>query len=120
MILVDSAIWIDQLHHQDPVFADLLRRQVVVLHPYVAGEIMLGSLSDRAVVRLRLADLDPAPVAEHAEVLNLIDSVPLFGTGIGYVDAHLLASTMLMLGGLLWTRDKRLAAVAARLGVAFG
>ena len=42
----------------------------------------------------------------------------LFGLGIGYVDAHLLAATMLTTGAKLWTRDKRLAATAAQHGLA--
>lgn len=43
---------------------------------------------------------------------------PCVGHGIGYVDAHLLAATMLRAGSHLWTRDKRLAAVAAEQGLA--
>ena len=39
------------------------------------------------------------------------------GVGIGYVDAHLLASARLG-GAMLWTRDKRLHATAAELGLA--
>ena len=119
MILVDASIWIDQLHRPDAQFAELLHDQTVVMHPFVLGEVMLGSLRDRLGVRARLDDLDRAPVADDAEVLSLIDSAQLFGAGIGYVDAHLLASTMLMLGGRLWTRDRRLAVAAERLGVGF-
>ena len=119
MILVDAAIWIDQLHHPDDDFASLLQRQIVVMHPYVAGEILLGSLRDRRAIRMRLIDLDRAPVARHEEVTNLIESVPLFGTGVGYVDAHLIASTMLMVGGRIWTRDRRLARVASQLRINF-
>lgn len=119
MILVDASIWIDQLHRPDQQFAALLYQQVVVMHPFVAGEIMLGSLRDRANVKTTLTELDSAPVADDAEVLNLIHSARLCGTGIGYVGAHLIASTMLMMGGKLWTRDKRLAAVAERLEIRY-
>jgi predicted nucleic acid-binding protein len=119
VIIVDASIWIDQIRRPDDMFADLLYRQVVVMHPFIAGEVMLGNLKDRAQVCATLAALDPAPVAEPDEVANLIESAQLFGTGIGYVDAHLIASAMLMVGGRLWTRDRRLHAVAKRLGVAF-
>lgn len=119
MIIVDTSIWIDQLEAPDKRFAALLFEQIVVIHPYVIGEILLGSVRDRANLRKRLFDLDPAPVADIAEVINLIESAQLFGSGIGYVDAHLLASTFLTLGGSLWTRDKRLAVTAERLGVAY-
>jgi predicted nucleic acid-binding protein len=53
-------------------------------------------------------------------VLTLIANHQLFGRGIGYVDAHLLAATMLTTDARLWTRDKRLAVVAARHGLASG
>lgn len=56
-------------------------------------------------------------MADLIEVLDLIVSAKLDGSGIGYVDAHLVASTLLVPDGLLWTSDKRLAAVAARLGI---
>jgi hypothetical protein len=42
----------------------------------------------------------------------------LHGRGIGWIDTHLLASTLL--GGLaLWTADPRLAAVARELDVVY-
>jgi len=119
VIIVDTSIWIDQLEAPDKRFADLLFEQIVVIHPYVIGEILLGSVRDRTSLRKRLFDLDPAPVADVAEVFNLIESAALFGTGVGYIDAHLLASTLLTDRGRLWTRDMRLHAAAERLGIAF-
>ena len=66
------------------------------------------------------ANLPQATPATDEEVLTLIHTRQLFGLGIGYVDAHLLAATMLTTGASLWTRDKRLAAIAARYGLAGG
>ena len=57
--------------------------------------------------------------ADHSEVLALIERHQLFGHGIGYVDNHLLAAAMLYSEARLWTRDKRLQAAAAQLGIAF-
>jgi hypothetical protein len=54
------------------------------------------------------------------EVLQFIDRHELFGFGIGYVDAHLLAAVRLTLGASLWTRDKRLLRVANQMGLASG
>ena len=119
MILVDASVWIDQLRAGDRRLVDVLSGQAAVVHPFVIGEVMLGYLPDRAAVLAELEDLESAPVADDAEVLGLIESAKLFGTGIGYVDAHLIASAMLMAGGQLWTRDRRLRAVAERLGVGF-
>lgn len=51
-------------------------------------------------------------------MLTLIDKRQLSGLGIGYVDAHLLAATTLTTAARLWTRNKRLAAVAVQHGLA--
>jgi hypothetical protein len=49
----------------------------------------------------------------------LIDRHALHGLGIGYVDAQLLASSLLTPDTRLWSRDTCLAEVAARIGVAW-
>jgi hypothetical protein len=117
MILVDTSIWIDHLNHDDPVMTKLLNADAVMLHPSVYGEIMLGNLKDRPALRRRLSKLPPAPTPRHDEVYELIETQRLFGAGIGLVDAHLLASTLMSEEHLLWTRDRRLANIAERLGV---
>lgn len=88
------------------------------MHPFVVGEIACGHLSDRASVLELLQDLPAASVAESEEVLGLIERHGLYGKGIGYVDVHLLASVALTGSTTLWTRDKRLHAVAESLGCA--
>ncbi len=117
MILVDSSVWIDHLRRADDGVLSLLREQKVLSHPFVIGELALGSIRPRTVVIAALLELQQAPVASDAEVLAMVEAHALHGTGIGYVDAHLIASTRLAAAHLL-TRDKRLAAVALRLGVA--
>jgi predicted nucleic acid-binding protein len=49
---------------------------------------------------------------------TLVNQHALFGLGIGYVDAHLLAAVVLSPETALWTRDKRFRGVADKLGVA--
>jgi predicted nucleic acid-binding protein len=117
MILVDTSIWIDHLHQGDPVMFDLLENNVVMMHSFVFGEIALGSLKRRHELLADLATIPVAPVARDDEVFELIERNKLFGTGIGFVDAHLLASTLLGDEHLLWTRDRRLAAAAEKLGI---
>jgi len=92
----------------------------VLAHPWVTGELALGHLSNRAEVLVLLGNLPTAVQATILEVMRLIEDQRLFvfGLGIGYVDAHLLASTLLTSDAALWTREQRLHAVAARLGVA--
>lgn len=120
MILVDTSVWIDHLRRGDPRLAGLLQDGQVLIHPAVIGELALGQLAGRAEVLGLLGNLPTATSATGAEVLTLIESQRLFGLGIGYVDAHLLAGTLLTADAGFWTRDKRLAAAAARLRIAAG
>ncbi|MFL6859142.1 MAG: type II toxin-antitoxin system VapC family toxin [Allosphingosinicella sp.] len=118
-IIADSSIWIDHFNNGDADFAPLLRRRRIVLHPMIVGEIALGSIAHRQRVLQELQKLPQAKPASHAEVMAMIEWLGLFNSGLGYVDAHLLAATQQLPKGLLWTRDKRLHAQAVRLGVAF-
>ena len=117
MILVDTSVWIDHLAHGDAALAGLLAKEQVLAHPYVIGEIALGSLHDRQAVLGALHDLPHATVASPEETFYLIEQERLFNRGIGYVDAALLASVRLAPGAALWTRDKRLKSVADALGL---
>ncbi len=49
--------------------------------------------------------------------MTFIESQRLFGFGIGYVDTHLLASTVLAGTASLWSRDKRLRSAAQSVGI---
>lgn len=118
MILVDTSVWIDHLRDGDTELTSLLQGGEVLIHPWVTGELALGHLSQRSEILGLLLNLPQAKSATNLEVLTLIERQQLFGLGIGYVDAHLLAATMLTDGARLWTRDKRLAAVAAQRGLA--
>ena len=118
MILVDTSVWVDHLRQGDDVLAALLDQRAVLAHPFVIGEIALGHLHQRDVVLTDLQDLPQASVAAEEEVLRFILDDALFALGIGYVDAHLLASVRLTGSATLWTHDKRLLGVASRLGLA--
>lgn len=118
MILVDSSVWIDHLRRPDTGLMALLDEEEVLAHPFVIGELAMGSLADRAAVLASIERLVTAGVATHHEVLTLVDGHRLFGLGLSYVDAHLLASTLITPETALWTRDRRLHAAAARMGVA--
>ncbi|MFZ0558524.1 MAG: PIN domain-containing protein [Methylovirgula sp.] len=118
MILVDTSIWVDHLRGKDKRLAALLNSAMALTHPFVIGELALGNLRRRALILEALRDLPRATLATDHEVLQFIDGEGLFGKGIGYVDAHLLASVRLTAGASLWTRDKRLLAAAGRLAMA--
>lgn len=119
MILVDTCVWVDHLRAGEPHLVDLLMSLRVVTHPHVIGEIALGSLRDRQGVLDLLCELPRARVASDEEVFALVERRQLFERGIGYMGAHLIAATLLTPGAAIWTRDKRLQATVAELGLAY-
>lgn len=118
MILADTSVWVDHLRGDDAGLAALLRADRIVMHPFVIGEIALGTLRNRTELLALLASLPLLPAAEPAEVALVIDRHRLFGRGIGYVDAALLAACLLVPGTRLLSRDRRLGAAAADLALA--
>lgn len=118
MILADSSVWIDHIRRPDAELSAHLENRAIVCHPFVIGEIALGSIASRAAVIRELRRLQQLPVATIAEVAGLIEAEGLWGKGIGYVDAHLIASVRLAPGSVLMTRDLRLRAQAERMGLA--
>jgi predicted nucleic acid-binding protein len=98
---------------------DLLNDGRVLAHPFVIGELACGNLRQRDEILNLLKGLPEAPVASQEEVLFFIENNALIGRGIGFVDAHLLASTAIAAVSGIWTRDKRLRTVAADLEMAY-
>jgi predicted nucleic acid-binding protein len=118
LLLVDSGVWIDHLREADPALARLLRAGQVLGHPFVTGEIAMGSLKDREMVIEALRCLPQAREARGEEVLELVERRLLFSRGLGWIDAHLIASALLTADARIWTRDRRLHDAATLLGVA--
>lgn len=119
MILVDTSVWIDFLAGR-PAAAELkalLLANEVACHPAVRGEVALGSLADRGRVLMLLAALPRAAAVDDERVMALIAQARLHSTGIGWVDAHLLACAKHERLPL-WTHDQRLERAARHLGVA--
>ena len=119
MILVDTSVWIDHLHAGEPELSEALEGGGVLMHPFVLGELACGNLENRAEVLQLLGHLPQAPTAKDPEALDFIECRVLMGRGIGYIDVHLLASVALDGAARLWTRDRRLAAAAKELDLAF-
>ena len=118
MILVNTSIWVDHLRAGDARLVALLDAGQVLVLPHILGEIALGNLAQRSLVLDALAGFPKVTTAGDDEVLAFIAAAKLYGLGIGYVDAHLLAAVRLTPGVSLWTRDRRLRAVAETLGLA--
>ncbi|HKV71111.1 MAG TPA: PIN domain-containing protein [Gemmatimonadales bacterium] len=119
IILADTSVWIDHWRRGNPRFRRLLEADQIVVHPFVLGEIALGAITPRADVLTHLRALRAPRVAQHTEVMALIDHSRLWSRGIGWVDVHLLASALLD-QIRLWTLDQALARAAHALGVAAG
>jgi predicted nucleic acid-binding protein len=119
MTLVDTSVWV--AHFKGAARArplqGLLAGEQVLVHPHVLGELVLGGLPPKT--RSLMSALPLAPTGDEAEVLALVDAHALCGSGIGWVDAHLLASALLA-RGRLWTMDEALAKVARTLGLGSG
>ncbi len=113
-ILVDTSVWIDHFRHNSPALRRLLDNDLVVCHPLVIGEIACGNMKHRSEVIESLAVLPFTPIIEYQEVLTFIETHKLFGQGLGWIDIHLLASTMLQ-HVTLWTLDQSLRNAARRL-----
>jgi predicted nucleic acid-binding protein len=119
MVLIDTSVWVDHLQRSNAELVALLNRGHVLVHPFVIGELALGGLQQRSTVLEALQNLPACTKATDAEVLSFINAHTLYGIGIGYVDAHLLAAARLTPAAKLWTLDKRLQSAAARLGLGF-
>ena len=118
MILADTSVWIDHLRAGDPALSEHLHAGEIAIHPLVIAEIALGSLGNRATVLALLDSLPQLPVATTNEIRVMIEAQELYARGIGFVDTALIAACLLQPGTLLWTRDKRLDAVARSLNLA--
>lgn len=117
MILVDTSIWIDLLRGKGAL-ASVMAGGEVWMHPFVIGELACGSLPDRAATLKLFSELPAVRVAETHEVLFFIEENGLMARGIGYVDMHLLAAAAFN-SLQLFTRDKRLHAMAEALSLAY-
>ena len=114
MILVDTSVWIDHFRNGNAELKELLISNEVMVHPFIIGELACGSIKNRNEILSLLNELPRTVIAEHHEVLRLLEERKLYGKGIGLIDAHLVASALLSKVRLL-TMDKPLEKVVALL-----
>jgi predicted nucleic acid-binding protein len=118
MILADTSIWVEHLHEGSRLLAKLLEEGMVLIHPFIIGELACGSMANRREIPDLLAALPVANLAQHTEVMRFVEKNRLYGCGIGWIDAHLLASALLSDAPIL-TSDRKLRRVAGSLGIAY-
>jgi predicted nucleic acid-binding protein len=114
MVLADTSVWVEHFRAGVPRLAQLLEAGQILMHPFILGELACGHLARREQTLQLLQRLQGAAVADDQEVLGFIQQRRLFGRGLGFVDAHLMASAAIS-GCWLWTRDQALAKAAAEL-----
>ena len=117
MILADTSVWIDHFRSGNRELRKLLDQGQILIHPFIVAELALVTLLDRARTLALLDLLQKVRVAHIIEVRRAIEARRLFSSGIGLVDAHLIASIFIESPTLLWTRDRRLRKVAEGLGI---
>ena len=116
-ILIDTNIWIEHFRSENKQVSALLEAGRVVMHPFIVAELALGGLRDRMMTLASLEFLPELPVAELHEVRQLIEVRKLYTQGIGLVDAHLIASLIIVeTPTAVWTDDEGLSRVAGKLG----
>lgn len=117
MILADTSVWVDHFRKRDTQLYQQLQRNNISIHPFVVMELLLGNLPDRHKTSAALDWLPMVKVAHASEVRTMIEAHSLSQQGIGFVDAHLLASTLITSRTVLWTRDKQLHKLAEKLSL---
>ena len=116
MTLLDTSVWIEHLRAGSARLRSLLFDEQVYCHPFIVVELACGTLRNRQEILNMLRALPDARFAEYEEVLSFVETRRLYGHGLGWVDANLLASTLLT-GSTLWTLDKPLRKAAAALNI---
>jgi hypothetical protein len=117
VILADANIWIDFFRSGKPELRRLLQNNQIVMHPFLAAELALGSLHNRQSTLAKLDNMPQARVVDLRDVRQMIETRGLYSKGIGLTDAHLIASCLASPGTLLWTSDTNLGKVAESLGI---
>lgn len=117
-VLVDTCVWVRHFRQRNPLLAAMLEDGEIWSHPIVVGELAMGTLKNRKQTIFDLSQLSRPPLASFSETRQMVESRQLWGRGIQWNDARILASSIL--GEIpLWTFDLRLREIARELGVSF-
>ena len=116
MILVDTSIWVEHLRAGNDHLKSALEEGEVACHPFIIGELACGNMKNRKEVISLLQALPTTKKATNEEILHFIEINQLIGMGLGLVDVHLLASSLLS-KVRLWTSDRSLIIASNKLNV---
>jgi len=118
-VLADTNIWCRYFREGQPVLSSLIEYDFLSIHPLVIGELTVGNLPTRKQTILDLHAFPTLRAASFLETHHLIEENKLWGKGLQWNDLAILASVVASSDTLLWTEDKRLAAVAEYFSVAY-
>ena len=118
MVLVDTSVWIDHFRNGNDKLINLLNDGDVICHHFIIGELACGNIKNRKEILSLLQALPTAVQSNHQEILKFIEINKLMGKGLGYIDVHLLASTLLS-NSVLWSLDKKLKHIALEMKVGY-
>jgi predicted nucleic acid-binding protein len=121
MVLVDTSVWIRFLANRAPYAAELdrlLDRDEAAGHDLIHGELLIGNRAGRGELLKSYSLIHRLSNVPHPEVVAFVRAHKLHGRGIGWLDAHLLASA-LVANVPLWTAGERLARLAGELGAGY-
>jgi predicted nucleic acid-binding protein/Arc/MetJ family transcription regulator len=121
MVLVDTSVWIRFLKGTESYATELerlLSNDEVLGHDFVYGELLIGDRGGRSKFLDAYKAMHQAALVSNSEVVEFVKTRKIHARGIGWIDAHLLASAIIE-HSALWTADRPLAAVAQDMGIAY-
>lgn len=125
MILVDSSVWIDHFRKENNELSELLAirsqntEREIISHPYIVGEIVLGSIPSRNLTLKLVDSLRSVKIASISQFRSFVEDRKLYSAGLNFVDCHVLLATKLSPNTKLWTFDKRLADKAYSMSILY-
>ncbi len=120
LVIADTSVWVAHFRLANPVLQSLVAMDQILCHPLIVIELACGNPpTPRERTLGDLKKLQQPVIATTDEILSLIENKRCYDTGCGAIDIALVASALLTRDARLWTMDKNLAALAARLGVDF-
>jgi predicted nucleic acid-binding protein len=114
VILVDTSVWIDHFRRANAMLAVALTDGQVGTHPFILGELALARLPERNETLALLQTLPALTPSVHDEVMAFVNRHDLAGSGLGWVDVHLLCAAHRERWSL-WSNDRRVRDIAADL-----
>ena len=117
-VVVDTNIWVSHWRQTNHLLIEMVADGEIWTHPIVIGELSMGTLGNRHQTLWDLTRLGRPQLATDAETRQMVEARRLWGRGIGWNDAKILASVVIG-GCLLWTRDGRLDEIADEMQVAW-